>query len=116
MGKGFNHVYKPIKLNCPYPSHNITFIVPSRSFSRSQHDITNDYGVIVISLKQLSPISNLTTTTQVDTDSNNDDDTQYFITPRKHNKITPGIPETTATNTPVQSTVHFRLSQISSST
>ena len=42
---------------------------------------TNDCGVTVINHKKNLPVSKLTTTTQVDTDINNDGDTQYFATP-----------------------------------
>ena len=64
-----------------YPYSNHTFVVPPLSLFTSKHDSTNDYGVPVISHKQPSPVSNLTTTTHVDTDSINDEDTRYIETP-----------------------------------
>ena len=73
-------------------------------------------GVTIIAHKQTLPISNLTTTTQVDTDSNNYYITQYFTTPRKHNHSTPEKPETNTTYTSVQTDVYSRQCQISSST
>ena len=69
--------------------------------------------------KKNSPVSNLTTTTQVDTDSNNYDDTQSVATPIKHNPSTPVIHETTTittTNNSVQATANLRICQMSSST
>ena len=50
---------------------------------------------------------------QVDTDRNDDDNTQSFSTPIKHNLITPEITETNTTTTPVQPTVYSRLFQMS---
>ena len=41
----------------------------------------------MIALNQTSPISILTTTDQVDTGTNNDDNSQLYTTPRNHNKI-----------------------------
>ena len=47
-------------------------------FLSSQRARTNDFGVTAIVHKQPSPVSNLTTTKKVDTDSRNDDNTQSF--------------------------------------
>ena len=80
--------YKHIQPNCTCPHTNIKFIVPLLLLFISQHDITNDCGVIVISHKQNLPVSNLSTTTQVDTTSNNDDDKNEFFHPKKnHNTL-----------------------------
>ena len=81
MGKGFGYVKKYMQKKSPYPSPNRKFVVPPRSLFTSQHDSNNDYSVTVISHKQPSSVSNLTTTTQIDTDSNNYGDTQYIATP-----------------------------------
>ena len=89
MVKGSGCAYKHIQPNCPYTYFNSTFFVPLRSLFTSQHDITNDYGITLIAHKQLSPLSNLTTTIQVETDSNNYDDTQSVATPINHNHSTP---------------------------
>ena len=79
----------------------------------SQHDSTNDYGVTLTFHKQPSHVSNLTTATQVDTESKNDDDTQSVETTIKHYHSTPEIPGTTNTTTPIQATFNSSLFQIS---
>ena len=114
-GKSFGHVHKYSQPKCPYPSPNLTFVVPPLSQFTSQHDSTNDYGVTVISHKQPSTVSNLTTKTQVITYSNNDDNTQYMVIPSKHNPINPKITETTTTTTPVYTTIHSHICQMRSS-
>ena len=91
MGKGSGCVYKNVQPNCPHPSTNSTFVVPPHLFFILQHDSTNDCGVTIIAHKQTLSVSNLTTTTNVDTDRNNDDDTQYFATPREQNHSTAEI-------------------------
>ena len=116
MVKCFGRVYRNIQQKCPYPSPNTTSSVPPRLLFTSQHDSTNDCGVTENSHKQPSPVPNLTTTNQVDTDNNNDDDTNYVATPIKHNHSTPEITETTATANMVQDAVNSRLFQMSPST
>ena len=116
MGKGFCRVYKHIQPKYTYPYPDGIFGVPPRSLFTSQHGSSNNCGVSVISYKHPTPISNLTSKTQVYTDSNNDDYIKSFATPRKHNHSTHDIPGTTTTNTPVQATVYSRLCQMSSST
>ena len=71
-----------------------------------QRDSTNDCGFTLIDHKQPSHVSNLAIKNQVDTDSNNYDDTQYFVTPRKQNKNTPEITYTTTKTTLVQPNVY----------
>ena len=83
MDKGFVRAYKHIQPNCKYPSSNSIFAVPQCSLLTSKHDSTNDCSVTIISHKQNLPVSNLTTTMQVDTGRKNDEDTQYFSTSRK---------------------------------
>ena len=116
MGKGFGRVFKKSNKKYPYPFTNSAFVVPTCQLFTSQHDNTNDYGVTVIDHNQPAPVSNLTITTQVDTDSNNDDDTHSVETHRKHNNSTHEITETTTTRTLVQATVNYRLCQMISST
>ena len=82
-GKGIGHVYKSGQPNCPYPYPNTTFVITPPSSLSSQPDSTNDFGVTLIANNQPLPVSNITTTNQVDTDSNNDYDTWYFADPRK---------------------------------
>ena len=53
---------------------------------------------------------------QVDTDSSNDEDIQYFLTPRKQNNITPEIPEVTTTTTLVQPNGYYCICRMTSST
>ena len=84
----------------------------TNTLTTSQHDSTNDCGATVIAHKKTFHVSNLTTTTQVDTDSNNNDDTQFVENTIKHNHIIPDIHETTTTNTPVQATNNSRLFQM----
>ena len=76
MGKVFGRVHKYIK-------PNFTFFVPPCNFLSSNCDSSNYFGVTVIYHKQPSPISNLTTTKQVDTNRKNYDNTQSFATPIK---------------------------------
>ena len=82
----------------------------------SQNNNTNDFRITIFPHKEPSPASDLTTTTQVDTGNNNDDNTQFFAIYMKHNHSNLEIPETTTTTTPVQATVYSRLCQISSLT
>ena len=85
-------------------------------FFISRHDITNDCAATTIAHNQPPPVSNLTTTTNVDTYSNNYDNTHSIENPKKHNHSTPEIPETNNTTTPVHTNVYSRLFQMSSST
>ena len=62
----------------------------------------------MIALNQPSPVSNLITTNKVDTDVNNDDDSQSFETPRKHNHSDTEINDTNN----ITSKVHLKLHQI----
>ena len=78
MGKGFVCVYKHTQPNHPYPYTNRTFFVQPQFLFSPQHDITTTYGVTIISHNQPSPVSNLTTTTEFETDRSNDDDTHYI--------------------------------------
>ena len=82
MGKGLGCVYKHIQPKTSYLPPNLKFVMPPCLFFTSQHDITNDCGITVISHKQNLPVTNLTTTTQVDTDSNNYDAKKSVSTPR----------------------------------
>ena len=108
MGKGFGSVYKHIQLKISYSSTNITLVVPPRLLFISKSDSTDDWGVIVIYHNQTLPVSNLTATTQVDNDSNNDDDTHYFSTLIKHKPHNPKTSETiSTTTTPAQHTVYY---------
>ena len=116
MGKGFGSVYKNIQPKCTDPYYNTTFSLLPHSLLSSQGDSTKYCGVAVISHKQASPVSHLTTTKQVDTESNNDYNTHYFSTPRNHNHSTPKIPKTTTTNIPVQPNGYSCICQMSSST
>ena len=90
-------------------------MIPHSLFT-SQHDITYDCGVTVIAYEKTLPESKLITKTQVDTDINNDDNTHFFETPRKHNNRTPEIPEETTTTTLVQAIANSHLCQMSSTT
>ena len=101
MDKVFFCAYKHIQSKCKYPSSNSIFAVPQLSLLTSKHDSTNDCGVTIIPHKQNLPVSNLTTTMQVDTDNKNDEDTQYFSTPRKQNHSTSQIPKTNTITNPV---------------
>ena len=114
--KGFSRVYNHIQTTYPYPYPNSTIFIPQHSLFTSKYDRNNNYDVAIISHKQPSPVSILTTTTQVDTNSNNDDNKQYISTTRKHNHSTPEITEITTATTPVQATVNTILLETSSST
>ena len=114
QGKGFFCAYKHRDLNCAYPPPKTTFVVPLRSLISSQCDSTNYFGVTVISHKQPSLISKLTTKNKVDIDRNNDDEKQSLTTPRKHKHRIPEITETTTTTNPFQHQVYSCLYQMSS--
>ena len=45
------------------------------------------FGASMIAIIWPSPVSNLTTTNKVDTDVKNNDDSQYYATPKKQNHI-----------------------------
>ena len=116
MGKkGFVCFYKHTQLNWIYSSPKAIFVASPRSSLSPQRDSTNDCSTTIFAHNQLSPVSNPTTTNQVDTDFKNYYDTQYFATLRKYNHVTPEIPDTTTTMTPFQPTVHSRLRQTSAS-
>ena len=80
MGKGIRHLKKHSHRNWPLPSPNTTFFVPPWSVSSPQNDSTIYFFATMISPNWPSYVSNITTTNQVDTDFNNDDDLQYFAT------------------------------------
>ena len=111
MGKGILRIYKHTQHNWPYPHPNTKSVVPLRSTSSPKNDSTNDYSAALIAHNQPSPVSNLTTTNQVDTDVNNYGNTQYFATPRRYNHSTPEIRGTNTTITQVQPNVHPRICQ-----
>ena len=97
--QGFGRVYKHSQPNFPHPYPSSKFVVPTRSLFTSQYDSNNDCCVTVIVHKQPSPVSNLTTTTQVNNDRIHYYVTQSMISPRKNNHSTPELPETTNTTT-----------------
>ena len=98
------------------PIYQHYIILPPRYGLSPHHDITNDCISNLIPHNQPSHLSHLTTTNQVDTDRKNDDETQYFATPRNQYHSTPEIHETTTTTNPVWPNVHSHLCQNSSST
>ena len=116
MGKFSGSVYKLRQPNCSYSSLDSTFVGPPRLLFTSQHDSTNDCGVTIVSHEQILRVSNLTTTSQVDADSNNYDNTQPSVTPIKHSHSAPEIPETNSATTPAHDVVYSRLFQIIAST
>ena len=75
----------PTQLDISTPQH---IFLPPLSESSPQNDININCSAAIISRNQPSPVSNPTTANQVDTDVKNDDDTNSFATPRKHNHIT----------------------------
>ena len=104
--------YKRSQQNCPYPSTK-KIIAPSRSDLSSHCDINNDCSTSLFSHNYLSHVSHLTTATKVDTDRNNDNDTQYFAFPRKHNQRNPKILETATTTTSIRPNVNDHQSKMS---
>ena len=70
----------------------------------------------MIAHNQPSPVSNLTTTYQVDTDFNNDGYTNSFATTREQNQWTPKINDTNTTTTKVQPNLNPRILEQSHST
>ena len=79
-GEGDQTFKKHSHRNWPLPSPNTTFFVPPWSVSSPQNDSTIYFFATMISPNWPSYVSNITTTNQVDTDFNNDDDLQYFAT------------------------------------
>ena len=73
---GINHL-------CYHPNKNI--VVPICSSYPPKNDGTNDCSAAIIALNKTSPVSNPIPANQAHTDINNDDDSQFFTTPRKHN-------------------------------
>ena len=116
MGKGITCVYKHSQRTWTYPPPNKTIVVPPHYASSPQNYSTNYCSVAIISCNQYSPVSNITTTNQVDTDVKNDEDIHYFATPRKHNHSTPSISDKNTTTTRVQYDFNPPLSQQSPST
>ena len=82
-------VYKHIQINWKYPYPKTTLIVTPRSAFSPQRDSNNDCSATIFSHNQYLPVSNLTTKNQVDNSVKNNDNTQYFATPIKHNQNNP---------------------------
>ena len=57
------------------------FVLPPRSVSSPKNNSTVDCSAPIIDLVNHAPLSNLTTTNNIDTDVNIDDNPQYFATP-----------------------------------
>ena len=60
----------------------------------------------MISILLNSPVSNLTTTNNIDNDIKNDDNSQSFATIRKHSHIPNKLSDTNTPNTQVQLKLH----------
>ena len=116
MGKGIGRFYKHSQCNWTFPPSNTILGVPPRSLFSPQDDSTNYCSADMIAYNQPSPVSNPTTTYQVDTDVNNDGYTNYYATPRKQNYCTPEINDTNTKTNQVQPTLHPRLLEQSHST
>ena len=80
------------------PTYTILVLLP-HSVSSPQNGRTSDFGAAMVAPNWPSPVSNLTSTNQVDTDINNDDDSQSFVPLRKHNKSATVINGTNRTPT-----------------
>ena len=116
MGKGIGRFYKHSQCNWTLPHPNTIFVVPPRSVFSPQDDSTNYCSADIIYHNQPSPVSNLTTTYQVDTDVKNDGYKIYFATPGEQNHCTPEINDTNTTTNQVQPNLHPRLLERSHST
>ena len=57
------------------------FVLPPCSVSPPKHNSTVGCSASRIDLVNHAPLSNLTTTNNIDTDVNIDDNSQYFVTP-----------------------------------
>ena len=86
MGKGIGRVYKHSQRNWPYPSLNITFVVPPLSDNTTFHGTIG--GKITSPDNQIAtkPLACLYSTSKLDSEVNLGDDSNSFSTPRK--KIT----------------------------
>ena len=73
--------------------------------------ITGDCGSSIIDLNRPLPMSNVTTTKQVDTDFNNDDNSGYFFNPRKHNHNATELGDTNTTTNQVHIKDHPSICQ-----
>ena len=71
----------------------------------------NDCSSAIFDLNQPSPISNLITTVQVDTDVKNENDPQYFATSIKYNYSAPETRDTNTTTTQIQVNLYHSLCQ-----
>ena len=111
MVKGIGHVYKHTRRSWPYPSPNKNVFVPPRSVSSQKKDSTRDCGASTIAITRPSPKSKLTTIDNFDTDVNNNDDSQSFVTPRKHNHSATELRDRNNTTTLVQLKPYPRLFQ-----
>ena len=69
--------------------------------SSPQYDSTSDCGDAKIAPNRPSFVSNKTTTDQIDTAINNDDNSQYFATPIENNQSATEIRDTKTTTTQV---------------
>ena len=88
MGKEIDRFYEHSQLNWPYTLPNTKFVVPPSYVLSPRIDINNNGSGAIISYNQPSLVSNLTNTNKFNNDVNNDDDTQYFSAPIKHNHST----------------------------
>ena len=102
--------------NWPYTLPNKTFVVTERSTSSPKNDSTNDCGDSMIALNQPSLVLKLIPINQVDTVINNDDNSNSFATPRKHNNSSPEMRDTNTTTNQVQTNLHTSIYQWITST
>ena len=94
---------QPTKLALPI---NQNIFLPPRSAYLQKNDITNECSSSIIACDKPLTVSNLTTKNTINTDINNDGDTQSFVTSIKHNHTTPWINDKNNTTTQVQTNVH----------
>ena len=81
-----------------------------------QNDSTSDCGAAMISTNRTLSVSNITNTNKVDTDVNNDDNSNNFSAPGKFNHNATGILDTKTTTSQGKIKVHPHLCQSSIST
>ena len=93
----------------------IFYVTPCYLYS-PQNDSTSGCGACMIALDKPSPVSNLTTKNEVDTDAKNDGYSQSFSDSRKHNHSATELCDTNTTNNQVQIKFHSHIYQQSPST
>ena len=97
VGKGIVRIHKQSQTNWPYPSPNTTFVILKHPYTFIQTQRTSYCDASLGAHALASSVSDQITIHHVNTDTNNNDDSQSFGTLRKNNLISSCVGDTIAT-------------------